>query len=57
MNACLKILTGDFWKYQKANFLLSIYIQDKAEILVCGPLYGLVFAQNISTVRQILPYL
>lgn len=37
--------------------LLSIYVQDKAKILVCGSLCGLVFAQNISTVRQILPYL
>lgn len=57
MNACLKVLSGIFWEYQKANFILSIYIQDKAEILVYGPPCVLVFTQTSSTVRQILPYL
>lgn len=47
----------DVLEYQKADFILNIYIQDKAEILVYGPFCGLVLAKNSSTVRQILPYL
>lgn len=48
---------GIFWEYSKTNFLMSIYLQDKAEIFIYSTLCGLVFARTGSTAVQILPHL
>lgn len=48
---------GILGEYPKTNFLVSIYVQDKGEILVYSTLCSLVFTQTGSTAGKILQHL